>query len=242
MEDKGIRTKEEYLAQMEEGKLLNPRIDSTFKAIFTQPTKDSEKALKSFIEAVIGKDVEQIDLTTNNAVKSYEGQRDVFYDILCRLTDGEVVNIEMQAFNQNYDYGSRAEYHVARLETSYFDKGGVWGKNPRVYQINVVNFLYHSDRKWSKDDSPIGYYSMRTKDGKELANMMNIVLIELPKVESLLDSIDKNTALENWAIFFKYADDKDKNGLIKKLTDKEEGLMGAKQSLMSISGNRDYWM
>ena len=30
----------EYLAQMKQGALLNPRIDSTFKALFTQPTKE----------------------------------------------------------------------------------------------------------------------------------------------------------------------------------------------------------
>ena len=102
--------------------------------------------------------------------------------------------------------------------------------------------MYHSDEGSGKADSPIGYYSMWTRDGKELANMMNIVLIELPKVESLLWSIDKNTSLENWAIFFRYADDIEKRVVIKKITEREEGLMGAKQSLMSISGNRDYWM
>ncbi len=44
MEEKGIKTKEEYLAQMKEGKLLNPRIDSTFKAMFTQNTEESRGA------------------------------------------------------------------------------------------------------------------------------------------------------------------------------------------------------
>lgn len=37
------------------GKILNPRMDSTFKAMFTQPTKSSRIALLSFLEAMTGK-------------------------------------------------------------------------------------------------------------------------------------------------------------------------------------------
>ena len=56
------------------------------------------------------------------------------------------------------------------------------------------------------------------------------------------NSIEKNTALENWAIFLKDADNPKKTGIIQKLTETEAGLMNAKQSLSSISTDRDLWL
>ena len=44
---------EVYLRQMESGALLNPRVDSTFKALFTRPTKESRTALHAFLEAAL---------------------------------------------------------------------------------------------------------------------------------------------------------------------------------------------
>lgn len=83
---------------------------------------------------------------------------------------------------------------------------------------------------------------MRTKDGRELSNSLNIIFIELPKALGLEDSIETNSSLENWAIFFKEADNPNKKDIIEKLTKKEAGLMQAQKSLSSISTNRDLWI
>ena len=165
-------SEEEYLAQMKSGALLNPRIDSTFKALFTQPTEESRNALHSFLEAATERKITSVELTANEAPAAFENQRGVSYDILCIFDDGKPANLEMMAFNQQYPSGKRAEYQVARLE----------------------------------------------------------------------NSIEKNTALENWAIFLKEADNPKKTGIIQKLTETEAGLMNAKQSLSSISTDRDLWV
>ena len=146
----------------------------------------------------------------------------------------------MQAFNQKYDYGKRAEYQVARLETTYLKSGSSWEKAPTVFQISVLDFTYNKDEEDSK--KVVSRYAMRTKDGNELSNTLNIIFIELPKVERLEDSLDTNTALENWALFLKEADDPKKTGLIEKLTEKEAGLMQAQKSLSSISANQELWL
>ena len=63
---------EEYAERMiAEKKLLNPRVDSTFKALFTQPTPESQGALKSFLEAVTEKPIADIQLKTTNAIIEY---------------------------------------------------------------------------------------------------------------------------------------------------------------------------
>ncbi len=245
-------TEEEYLSQMHAGALLNPRIDSTFKALFTQPTQDSREALHAFLEAATERKIKSFELTATDAPVEFGGQRNVNYDIACIFDDGLSAEIEMQAFNQKYDYGKRAEYQVARLETTYLKKGETWEKAPTVYQISILDFNYAPKSSSEKNDanikktesecSPVSRYSMRTKDGKELSNSLNIVFVELPKVQQLEQSLETNTSLENWAIFLKEADDPEKTSVIQKLTQKEAGLMQAKNSLSSISVNQDLWI
>ena len=230
-------SQDEYLAQMKQGALLNPRIDSTFKALFTQPTAESRNALHSFLEAATERKIKSVELTANEAPIAFEKQRGVSYDILCIFDDEQPANLEMMAFNQFYDYGKRAEYQVARLETTYLKKGDTWEKAPKVYQITVLDFVFD---KISTE--PVSRYAMRTADNRELSNTLNIIFIELPKVIKLENNIEKNTALENWAIFLKEADNPKKTAVIQKLTEKEAGLMNAKQSLSSISANQDLWV
>ena len=239
-----FKNEEEYVSQMKTGALLNPRIDSSFKALFTQPTEESRCALHSFLEAATERKITKFELQPNDAPADFIGQRGVSYDILCEFDDGVSADIEMQAFNQEYDYGKRAEYQVARLETTYLKKGDSWDKAPIVYQVTVMDFNYNSkndiDKKLQK--SPVSRYAMRTKDGRELSNSLNVIFIELTKTSGLEDTLDTNTALENWALFLKEADNPNKKDVIQKLTDKEAGLMNATKSLKSISANRDLWI
>ena len=107
---------------------MNPRMDSTFKALFTQKTKDSYEAMRSFLSAATERTVRIWQLTANDVPANFSGQRDVSYDISCEFADGMAADIEMQAFDQKYDYGKRAEYQVARLETTYLKKGDGWEK------------------------------------------------------------------------------------------------------------------
>ncbi|MBR1713630.1 MAG: Rpn family recombination-promoting nuclease/putative transposase [Treponema sp.] len=231
-----FKSEEEYVSQAGSGALLNPRIDSTFKALFTRPTAESRAALLSFLEAATERSVKDFKLTANDAPEEFSGQRRVNYDIACEFNDGQSADIEMQAFNQKYDYGKRAEYQVARLETTYLKKGDGWEKAPTVYQITVLDFEYDS-----QSDAVVSRYAMRTKDGRELSNALNVIFIDLIKAKSLEKKIDTNTKLENWAVFLKDADNPRKTDVIHRLTTKEDGLMQAQKSLSSISADRDLW-
>lgn len=225
---------EEYLKQIKSGVLLNPRINSTFKALFMQPTKESRAALKSFLEAATEHKIKTFTLLPTI---EFLDQRGVDYDILCEFDDDTHADIEMMAFAQNYDYGKREEYHVARLETTYLNRGKVWGKASTVYQITVLDFSYDKE-----NNDVVSRYAMRTKDGRELANQLNIVFIDLTKVKDLENCLDTTTELEKRAMFLKNADNSQKSDIIKKLTKREAGLMKARKSLSNISAARDFWI
>ena len=152
----------------------------------------------------------------------------------------------MQAFNQKYDYGKRAEYQVARLETTYLERGDSWETAPQVYQITVLDFNYAA-KGGGKDTptaakAPVSRYAMRTADGRVLSDRLNVIFIELPKTALLEESVETNTPLENWAVFLKNADNPAKQGIIQKLVEKEAGLMQAREILSSISGDKNMWV
>ena len=237
MEISDFKSEQDYLAQMDRGMLLNPRVDSTFKALFTQPTPESRAALKSFLEAAIEQKIKTVELRPNDSPAEFFGQRGVSYDITCELDNGINAEIELQSFKQKYDYAKRAEYQVARLQTTYLKKGQNWESAPVVYQISILGFIYTKKTK-----NAVNRFAMRTKDGVELANALNVVFVELPKIRRFEKTVETNTKLENWAIFLKDADKPEKQVIIDKITSREEGLMQAKKSLSNISKNRDYWI
>ena len=144
-------------------KLLNPRLDSNFKAIFTQPTEESRIALKSFLTAAIGRKVMHVNVIENEPSKEFDAQRNIRYDINCTFDDGESAQIELQGFDREYDYGKRAEYYVSRLVSSTLEVGDDWSEVPKAYQISVLNFKYDKDKK-----EAIHHYTMTDIDRKSV--------------------------------------------------------------------------
>ena len=71
--------------------------DSTFKGIFTQETEDSKLALKTFISAVVGREVKNVILKPNEPHKDSPTQKAMSYDISVEFDNGEISDIEMQA-------------------------------------------------------------------------------------------------------------------------------------------------
>ena len=61
--------------------LLSPLYDSTFKAIFTQETEKSNFALKSFLSAVLGRQVLTVKLKNNEPVKETSKQKSMTFDL-----------------------------------------------------------------------------------------------------------------------------------------------------------------
>ncbi|MBR1616469.1 MAG: Rpn family recombination-promoting nuclease/putative transposase [Treponema sp.] len=225
------------------GKILNPRLDSTFKAIFTQPTDESRIALHDFLEAAIGEDIADVSFEPNDAVQDFAGQRDVDYDINVHFSTGEAAEIEMQAWQQKYDFGKRAEYQAARLLGAYLNKGESWGSVKKVYQISILDYNYKQESDADKEnDSVLTRYTMKGERGERLADRLNVIFIELTKLGSAKkyskNGIAKLTKAEKWALFFKKADNSSSSGIVSEIAKTEVGIMNAQKVLSSISSDR----
>mgnify|MGYP002626315144 CR=1 FL=1 len=218
-------------------RILNPRLDPNFKAIFTQDTEDSRKALRSFLSAAIGREVSSATVVNSEIPKVYDAQRGINYDINCTFADGEKAQVEMQSWDEGYAYGKRAEYYAARLLSSVIDVGDDWDKIPQVYQISVLDFRFDKT-----NDEPIHHYIMcDRKDGAKLTGRLNVIFMELPKIpktEEITDAKNLPPVIK-WCKFLEEADNPTKQDFISNLAQTEEGIMAAENTLTKI--NMDEW-
>lgn len=216
--------------------LLSPLYDSTFKGIFTQETEDSNLALQSFISAVVGRAVKNVILKPNEPAKDAPEQKGMSYDISIEFDNGEISDIEMQAWKENYDYGIRAEIQSARLLNNNTKKGNNWN-SPKVYQISILNFHYGKD-----DNKILSWYTMRNESAEGLSDRQNIIFIDLKTIRKKLGTpIEELTPIEKWGLFFSYVDNEKEADYISELVRSEKGIMAAENIVKNMSEADDNW-
>ena len=221
-------------------RMLNPRLDSTFKAIFTQDSDETRKALKSFLSAMIEEDVTDVTVKQNEPASQFDGEKGIRYDINCVLADGTTAQVEMQGYDKKCEYAKRAEYYAARLASSSPHVGDDWNELPRSYQISVLNFTYDKG-----NSTPLHHYTMADiSDGSRLAGILNVIFLELTKLPKIEDEADISVlpAAIKWGTFLKEADNPVSQDLIDSITESEEGIMNAEVVLAALSDDRWRWI
>ena len=216
--------------------ILNPRLDVNFKALFTQGTKESDAALKSFISAAIGRKIKSLKLDPNEPAVDTPSQMQMSFDVAVTFDDGEKADIEIQGRDREYDFKARAEIQVARLLNNNAKKGGNYDAK-KVFQISVLNF--HCSRD---DKSQVSRYTMKSQSGTELAGKLNVIFIDLLEIKKLVGTpVENLSPLQKWGLFFSYADDESKAEYISQIAESEEGIMEADRIAQKMSEDDANW-
>jgi predicted transposase/invertase (TIGR01784 family) len=216
--------------------LLSPLYDSTFKGIFTQETEDSNLALQCFVSAVLGRTVKNVILKPNEPAKDAPDQKGMSYDISIEFDNGEISDIEMQAWKEDYDYAIRAEIQSARLLNNNAKKGDNWD-SPKVYQISILNFHYGKD-----DNKILSWYTMKNESALGLSDRQNIIFIDLKTIRKKLNTpVEELTPVEKWGLFFCYVDKDEYADYISELVRSEKGIMAAENTVRYMSEADDNW-
>ena len=215
--------------------LLNPCVDPIFKILFTDESKESNIALTCFLTDIIGKKVSNVVLQPNELSGEMNTDKQSEFDINCKI-EGKIVNIEMQGLNKDNHFGRRAEYHVAHLYNHYVTKGLNWKETPQAFQISVLNFTFDDSEK-----DCISYYLMSNQNGRTIAGMLNVIFMELPKIEPVPDDISLLTPVQMWGKFFLYANKPDKSDFVEKLAEENRGIKMAVTVLKNISQDEINW-
>ena len=218
------------------GAILNPRNDKVFKAIFTGNSKESEFALKSFLSAVIGKEVVKVQLYANELPAPLPEEKNSSFDISVVFNDGERAEIEMQGKNREDAFNDRIVFLASRLMTFSVKSGETYKDVRNIYQISVMNFCL------KKDGDIVSTYKLRSPDHEEsLSEKLTIITLELPKISRLKDFTNLSKG-EMWAIFFKEADNPEHQEILTDISQKEEGIMAAQTVLSKMSAEEQLWL
>ena len=215
--------------------LLNPCADPIFKILFTDESNEAHEALTCFLTDIIGKKVTDVVLQPNELSGETADDKQSEFDINCKI-QGKIVNIEMQGLNKDDHYGKRVEYHVAHLLNHYVTKGIDWKTIPQAFQISVLNFFFDKE-----EVDCVNYYYLRNENGRSISRMLNVIFMELPKIETLSDDILKLTPAQMWGKFFLYASKPDKEDFVKELAKANRGIDMAVTVLKNISQDEINW-
>ena len=213
--------------------LIDIRKDNIFKAVFTKDTHESRKALSGLVSAIVGMEMEVLDIMANEPAPENTRDRQIRFDINCKTANGEKVNVEM-CLNPNNFEPVRLEFHVARLFAAQDIMGKSFNDLKRTYQIAILG---------NKTCFPDGDFFHRFEYHDPVRNVSlggrtQIFTVELAKLgEIAKKSVDQMGNAERWAVFFEYLTDPAMRAKINEIAGSEEGIAMAGGVLLNISRN-----
>ncbi len=234
LDDEKKKRLQETLGINVDSDLFDPRYDYVFKRIFTADNEESKYALIDFLNSVLRFEGDAVitDLTVINAeipVDSKDYKKSVF-DLRVSFKGGEQALVEMELRPKD-DFRKRSQFLISKAYSNQKIAGFKYKDLKKCYIVCITNFTLLQDR-----DAFFTDYVYRDSKGLPLSDDLTIVFLELSKIQHLLDKkTDELTNVEMWAIFLRYASDKDKRGILHKILEREDGVKMATQILEEIS-------
>ena len=220
-------------------KIISPAQDFVFKAIMMRA--DAKPALNDLISAVIKRTVINTQLRNNELPAGGKDEKNERFDVSCEINDGSLVEVEIQKSktgivnNERIELINRCIYYLTDLHSSQKAKSNKYEDLVRTYQITFCNYEIFDKTDYLTEAS------MRTEDGSQISDQINISIIELNKLKKIIiKPIENMTPLDMWSIFIKYADHKRKRDLINKLMETREAINVAGTILTELSNDEDF--
>ncbi len=191
--------------------LLDPTNDVVFKIMFSRP--DSTDLLVSLLTAVLRPPSPISEVTLLNAAldKNSITDRGVVLDLHLRLEDRSQINVEMQA-RRISGMRERAVYHVARMYGSAIVRGQLYSELAPCAGIFLLGY----------DELPSARFHstfrlLEVHDHVPLSPQIEIHFVELLKLRRMAPSDwTQESALADWARFFRPVDERDREELAMK--------------------------
>jgi predicted transposase/invertase (TIGR01784 family) len=213
--------------------IINPCYDPVFKCIFTKDMPESKQALRGLVSAILQKDLQVVDVTTNEPPVNGIGDKQIRYDINCVLDDGEKANVEMTLWPKAHEV-CRMEYFLARLHTMQEIKGSKNGyrKLKQSYQIS----LFAKGNVFQDKDFFHRFMYYDPEREIDFGGRTTICTVELKKLEEVVKKpVAEMSRLEKWAVFFGCYCDVNRQELLRKILETEEEISMAENMIARIT-------
>lgn len=162
--------------QKEKFKLMDPRNDFCFKELMSD-----EYIRRGFLAAALGCSPEQVAgsvLLPTHLKRSGAEDKLGILDVLARLTDGTLLNVEIQIISYK-DWADRSLFYAGKNLVGQLKKGESYVKLHKCIHIGILDFcLYPESEEYYTE-----FYLMDSKEYRRYTEKLGIYVLELPKVK-----------------------------------------------------------
>ena len=211
---------------------------------------DAKQVLIDVISAAIEQTVVDVQVRNIELPVMDVDEKAQRFDVNCIIDNGELqpspksegsrfaqVDVEMHSCPQEeigqefINFINKYIYYLTALHKSQKSKGKKYFELVRTYQITFcMNTVLTS---WPDFTNR---FSLRTHDGRQLSDQINMIIIELDKLGNVLKKpIEKMTALEKWSLFFKFAPNPLHRNQINDIIESKEEIRMAATLLQEVS-------
>lgn len=216
--------KKKQFTETKEKKLLSPKLDVVFQVLFGEI--GSEEITKDFLKAALNEKITKVDLSKNPILRKLRlDDKMGVLDVIAEIDDREYCNIEMQMSNKD-DLIKRFLFYWAKTYSRNIHTGDFYEKLKRTIVVIITDFEVKGLEELE--------YCTKWKIIEEkqrkiiLTDLMEIVIIELPKIYRKRDNNDR---LLQWTYFL----DNPKSEEVKKIMEENEVIKKANEKLEEIS-------
>ena len=215
--------------------ILPPSDDRIFKALLTHP--DAKQVLVDIVSTVVERKV--VDARIRNielpVIDTYE--KSERFDVNCTIDNGDQIDVEMHCTAREEidtkftSFINKYTYYLADLHSSQKSKGKKYHELVRTYQATFCAYTVLP----SLPDF-VNRFSLRTSNGVQLTDQINMVIVELSKLNNALKKpVEELTSFDKWSLFFKFAPDLSRRNLINDIIREKEEIGMAAELLQEIS-------
>ena len=230
------RAKEQKMAILPmDAEILPPSDDRIFKTLLTHP--NAKQVLIDIISTVIEQNVTDVQVRNNELPVMDIEEKAERFDVNCTVDGGDQVNVEMHCEERletgvvRVNFLNKYTYYLTDLHSSQKSKSVRYRDLKRTYQVTFSLHTVFPDRY-----DFVHRFSLRTEDGEQLTDQINIVIVELSKLyEAVKKPAETLTSFEKWSLFFKYADDPVHRSHINDIIQNKEEIDMAATLLQEIS-------
>ncbi len=173
--------------------LFDPKIDIVFKSIFGKEKDLFCSFTNSVIQPTKEKEIVDIEFINTEIPKENLEEKLSRLDVLAKLKDGSMINIEVQIKNAD-PFFERVLYYWSKIFISQLKSGDYYDKLKKVICINIVDFIMFEDNQDFHNEFEI----VNKKTKKKASDVLEIHFLETKKFKD-----SHKTMLDKWMMFLK---------------------------------------
>lgn len=200
-------------------RLVSLKEDYAFKEVFSR-----ENVRKQFLSDVLEiplENIRTVRITNSFLRRQYRWQKEGIIDMSLELNDDTCVDLELQVRSQKYWY-KRQLFYLARMYAGSLHTGQNYDGLRKCISIGILDFKLTQDRRYHTK------YTLRSEDGSQYPDLLEIHTIELGK------ELSRGGAVDDWIRLFNAESEED----LAMIGSKNLGIREAIEALRELSLGR----